>query len=1156
MEFISMIDRDGISQISLHSLPNLKEMKIVNGAIELSASDLSNHLACKYLTLLNLQAAQGLIAQPTYLDPSLAVLQERGQEFEQQYLDGLRAEGLTVADPYTGTGGSPISRTEDAMRSGADVIYQASLKSGEWNGRADFLIKVDKSSNLGNYSYEVLDTKLARETRAGTLLQICLYSELLAQVQGATPDFMHVITPANGVTAEAYRCDDFMAYFRLIRARLLAAVRLADASGIYPEPVPQCEICSWWQQCDRRRRDDDHLSLVAGLSLLNTGEFNAWGVETLEQLALLPLPLQQRPSRGAIDTYVRLREQARMQFTARVNHAPYFESLVVVETKGLCKLPEPDAGDVFFDLEGDPFIGTTGLEYLFGWSADGDYNAIWSFSPEEEKAAFEHFVDLIMGRWAAHPGMHIYHYAAYEQSALKRLMGKYLSRENEIDSMLRADLFVDLFTVTRQAVRAGIERYSIKELEIFYGFERRAALRDAAAALRAAERSLERGVPEALSPDIKQVIADYNRDDCESTLALRDWLETLRDAQLAAGQVVLRPEMKTGEATEKIDEHDRIIRNLFERLIDGVPLTGEPRTAEQEGRWILAGMLDWYRREDKSKWWEYYRLRELPEDELLEEKAALAYLLPVAGSIVDVRKSITEQYSFPAQECELLAGDTLKMQDGKAFGSIAAIDKENGTVTILKGPSIKDLHPSAVFTMKFVPPSEKQQAVIRLSAWIVEHGMDSPLPGHRAARDLLMREPPRTKAGVDWSKYPLEAALAGVQVLDHGVLPIQGPPGAGKSYTASRMILAAIKTGKKVGITAMSHKVIRNLLEKVMEAATEENVQVRCLHKLTDLSDQPNPVIPETKSNPEVLASLQNGTVQVVGGTAWLWANEQMPEAVDILFVDEAGQLSLVDTLAASQGAKNLVLLGDQQQLKQPQQGSHPEGTTVSALEHILGEHKTIPGDKGIFLDQTRRMHPAICSFISELFYENRLSSVPGLERQVISGHPVIDGAGLWYIAVNHKGNQSSSKEEAGVIDQLVNGLLSGNVQWTSQKGETRPLVAGDIKIIAPYNAQVQEIMATTSYPIETGTVDKFQGQEAPIVIFSLATSAPENAPRGMEFLYSLNRLNVAVSRAKTACIIVGSPELFEPDCKSPAQIRLANAFCRYLEMATEISTK
>ena len=301
--------------------------------------------------------------------------------------------------------------------------------------------------------------------------------------------------------------------------------------------------------------------------------------------------------------------------------------------------------------------------------------------------------------------------------------------------------------------------------------------------------------------------------------------------------------------------------------------------------------------------------------------------------------------------------------------------------------------------------------------------------------------------------------------------------------------------------------------------------------------------------NDEIFAAI-GASCQVAAGTAWLWSREDAFEAVDVLFVDEAAQMSLANVLAVSQACTTLVLLGDPQQLEQPMQGSHPDGTGVSALDHILAGKATIDDTEGLFLEETWRLHPDICAFTSELFYEGRLRSHAGLERQSVKSTSRCAGTGLMYLPVAHQGNQSSSPEEADRIRDLVNEILDARSTWVDRHGQERPITLEDILIIAPYNAQVFELQERLA-GARIGTVDKFQGQEAPVVIYSLATSSHSDAPRGMEFLYSLNRLNVATSRARCICILVASPALFEPVCRTPHQMQMANAFCRYLELAT-----
>ncbi|MGH6886539.1 MAG: TM0106 family RecB-like putative nuclease, partial [Geminicoccales bacterium] len=452
-------------------------MRKVSDGVELSASDLARHLGCRHLTELDLGVAVGSLAPPRWRDPTLELLQQRGLELEQLYLDQLRGQGLAIVEVGQSESGSGLDRTVAAMRDGAAVIYQATLRSGRWHGRADFLKRMDGRSDLGAWSYEVLDAKLARETRAGTILQLCLYSHMVAEIQGTLPERMHVIMPGDDLPLESFRVHDFLAYHRLVQRRLeVATADVTDEPRTYPDPVPQCDICRWWPVCDGRRRDDDHLCLVAGISKLQIDELRSWGLNTLAALAGVPLPLDRRPSRGALETYLRVREQARVQLEGRRAGSPVYELLPVVEGQGLCRLPEPSPGDIFLDFESDPFVGICGLEYLLGWTVGPptapQYHNHWAFGPADEKASFEAFIDLVTERRERFPDLHIYHFAPYEPAALKRLMGRYATREDELDRMLRAELFIDLHAVTRQAARASVERYSLKDLEVLYDFER------------------------------------------------------------------------------------------------------------------------------------------------------------------------------------------------------------------------------------------------------------------------------------------------------------------------------------------------------------------------------------------------------------------------------------------------------------------------------------------------------------------------------------------------------------------------------------------------------------------------------------------------------------------------------------------------------------
>ena len=364
------------------------------------------------------------------------------------------------------------------------------------------------------------------------------------------------------------------------------------------------------------------------------------------------------------------------------------------------------------------------------------------------------------------------------------------------------------------------------------------------------------------------------------------------------------------------------------------------------------------------------------------------------------------------------------------------------------------------------------------------------------------------------------------------------------------MILDLVADGKRVGVTANSHKVISNLLGAVCSAAEVSSADVRGIQKANDGDGCPDERIVQTNTNDGVAAPLATGEANLAGGTAWLWAREEMAGAVDVLVIDEAGQMSLANTLAVCQAARSVVLLGDPRQLDQPIQGVHPPGADVSALGHLLGESPTIDPSCGVFLDRTWRMRPDVCAFTTEQFYEGRLGTRPELSRQTVVGPGPLAGHGLRFIAVEHAGNTNASDEEAERVAALIRELLDASAAWVDKEGEQKPLTLQDILIVAPYNAHVATLRARLPDGARVGTVDKFQGQEAPVVIYSMATSTGDEAPRGMEFLYSLHRLNVATSRARCVAAIVASPALLAPDCRTPEQMHLANPFCRFLELA------
>ena len=1119
-------------------------MKIEHNKIIFSPSDLANHISCKHLTNLNKKAALGVLKKPVYQNRVIDMLRERGLKFEETFLQQLRLEGKSIQE-INQVNSNAEQDTISAMENGVDVIYQARLvENGIWGGWADFILKVDSPSKLGNWSYEVLDTKLATETRAGTILQIALYSEKIGVIQGKMPEKMWVQNPEGKIE---YRVDDYISFVRLAKKRLIDSIGIEK--NTYPEPITHCDICNWWEECNKQRRKDDHLGFVAGMGTAQIKEVKSHEINTLEGFANWEIPVDFTPTKGTVDTYRKLREQSKVQYKGRVESRNIYETLDVEVEKGFNKLPEPTKHDIYLDLEGDPMIEPGGLEYLFGWYCEGKYYAIWAKNEEEEKSAFEKFVSFTINKLVEEPNLHIYHYAPYETTAFKRLMSKYATCETEIDSFLRAGKFIDLYGVVRQSVRASVEKYSIKDLEKFFGYTREMDLRTLSKLKAEYEFLLETQNLHDATKDMIEGIQLYNQDDCVSTCHLHVWLEELRASLIANGTEITRPEIVDGEASEGINAHMERIKPIFDALMDGLSENSSERiTSIDKAKFILAHMLNWYRREKKSFWWEYFRLLSMPADELIEERAALSYL-QFTGQSDKVKSSLVETYTFPNQESDIKKNAKIKNQDGESVGIVDSIDLIRREVKIKKGIAKAGQHPIAIFPFEDFPTTDKENAIIEMAEWIVENGFESDLPNYRAARDLLLRNLPRTNDVVIMTDNILELATDWALKLNNSLLSIQGPPGTGKSYTASNMIISLIQANKKIGVTALSHKVITGLLEKIQLEADKIGLRINMIQKVSSGDDDDNPW--QTFSdNAKMLSQLD--TANVVAGTSFMWSTANYNDTVDYLFVDEAGQLALIDTLAISKSTKNIILLGDPQQLQQPQQGVHPEGTEVSALEHIINGHQTIASEQGVFLEETWRMHPTICDFDSEIFYENKLHARAQLRNQSIIGNTKFAGSGLFHVSVNHKGNTNSSQEEVDTIIKIVNELTKGDIKWNDSENRQTVLTKKDIKVISPYNAQVQRIVEQVE-GISVGTVDKFQGQEAPVIIYSVATSSPEDAPRGMDFLYSPNRFNVAVSRARGIFIMISNDSIFEPDCKSPKQIKLANPFCRFIEMSKKV---
>ncbi len=1048
------------------------------GRIVYSATDLVGYLECGHLSRLDLARAAGLIAAPFVDDPVLDRIAKRGELHEHRFLDSLVKNGQAVTEVPLDESLSYEERLESgrkatlaAMRAGDEVIYQAVLYDGRRIGFADFLHRVERPSSLGCWSYEVWDTKLARHAKASAVLQLCMYSDLVEQIQDMAPESMHLVLGGIARETVSFRVADYAAYYRYVAALFEAFLQTEPVAvpTSLPDPVSHCDVCRWSGNCTERWRAEDDLALVANLdsrhrlALLRSGISTRTDLARLADGALRAIQGIGRTSlrRARDQAEIQVRGQRRGKVISNRLEPPRDAEGSPVRDHGLLMLPEPSAGDLFVDFEGDPFFESTdadGIEYLFGALEPGArdkegepvFHSFWAteqgtVTSTGERRAFEAFIDLVINRLDNDPNLHVYHYAPYEPAAVKQLAGRYNTREGEVDRLLRGRVFVDLYRAVRQGVRASVESYSIKRLETLYGFARTVDLREAGRSIVEFETWLELDNQSsgAERTRLQESILQYNRDDCLSTFHLRNWLEDQRKALESDLDAELsRPAAAESSQTEDSEQQQEFNR-LAGELIAGLPADSGEMERDQRAVWLLAQLLNWHRREDKGFWWRYFHLlNELSHTEYREESDALGELR-FERSWPDPKprtRSTFYRFRFPPQDHDIKPGSSPRDPDTESsVGTVAAIDDERGAIDVRRGDQYPAPTPRSLIPFDHVSAGPKPESLFRLATWVKENGVGAPGPS-RVGRDLLRHREPRfgQAAGQSLVREGENAATAARRLalqLDRTYLAVQGPPGSGKSTVGAQIIADLAGTGKKIGVTANSHKVIGELLAKVVRESERRGLDL-CIGQRTAPHQVPDGVTPlESK---QAVAALVAGTYDVTGGTTWLWAREDVTECIDVLVIDEAGQMSLADALAASPCAASLILLGDPQQLNQPLKGVHPMGAERSVLGHVLDGRRVIPPQLGVFLDGTWRMHPQISVYTSEVFYENQLHSHPGRECQQVSGATPLSGTGIRFVAVPHESNTSSSPEEAAKLCELITSLLDSNPTFTDADGECR----------------------------------------------------------------------------------------------------------------------
>jgi len=1125
---------------------------ITGDSIVYSASDLAAAARCEYALLRDFDAKLGWGPVVSVEDELLARTAALGTEHERRRLDKLRDEfGDAIAvigrPAYTPAGlAAAAEATRRAIADRAPVVYQAAMFDGRFVGFADFLV-------LDGEHYRVTDTKLARSPKVTALLQLAAYADALAG--SGVPVAPEAELELGDGTVVRYRVDDLIPVYRSQRALLERLLDEHHAAGSAvrweDEGVAACFRCPL---CAEQLRATDDLLLVAGMRVTQRDKLIDAGITTVAELADHTGPVPDL----APSTLGKLTAQATLQVRQRDTGVPQFE---IVDPQPLTLLPDPDPGDLFFDFEGDPLWTADGrdwgLEYLFGvLEAGGNFHPLWAHNRVEERKALIDFLAMVAKRRKRRPNMHIYHYAPYEKTALLRLAGRYGVGEDEVDELLRSGTLVDLYPLVRKSIRVGAESFGLKALEPLYmGAQLRAGdVTTATESITSYARFCElqdAGRFDEVASVLKEV-EDYNHYDCRSTRELRNWL-MLRAYEAGVVPVGAQP-VPEGNTVE---DRDRLAKTLS-------TFTGEAgighRTTEQTAVALVAAARGYHRREDKPFWWAHFDRLNFPVDEWAYDTDV--FIAETAS--VDVGWHTPPRARKPQRRVRLrgelarggLVTDVFALYeppapasmtdnpDRRAAGRAELIEADDPAVpteVVIVERVGGDGNAFHQLPFALTPGPPVPTAALRESIESTAAALAAGLPQlpRSALMDILVRRAPRTHSGgpLPRGTHATADITAAVLDLDSSYLAVHGPPGTGKTHTAARVIGQLVTDhGWRIGVVAQSHATVENLLDCVIDAGLDP---ARVAKKRYDHDAPRWQEIDASQYD----AFISDGDGCVIGGTAWDFANANRvpPGSLDLLVIDEAGQFCLANTIAVAPAAANLLLLGDPQQLPQVSQGTHPEPVDASALDWLVDGRRTLPDERGYFLDRSYRMHPAVCAAVSALSYEGRLQShTQCTAARRVDGY----GPGVHVISVAHQGNSTESPEEADAIAVEIGRLLG--TPWTDEHG-TRPLAASDVLVLAPYNAQVKLVRARLSSAglggVRVGTVDKFQGGQAPVVFISMTASSADAVPRGISFLLNRNRLNVGVSRAQYAAVIVRSQSLTEYLPATPAGLIDLGAF-------------
>ena len=1109
-------------------------MKLINNNLVLSITDIIRYFKSPYsswATWANLiQPGSVYVENDMVQNSSLLLRSQENEDDAKRYLINKFNSVKSITNPL-----DSVNESKELIKNKIDVIVQPELRRDNFIGRADFLI-FDNDSEL----FEVMDAKLARQIKPEFLLQVCGYSWMLEEYQKDIPK--HGWFFLGNEKVEKFKIHEYYKFFLDLKNEFIDAIdsyKLDD----FPKPRKWESFEEYSDAANLYWKKNRSLELIADISSRQIDILEKNNYQTIEEVSKIKDVSIQKLNSKSLDKLQRQAyaqvisndEQTHVELRDGDESIHYLHSL----------LPPENPGDIYFDLEGYPFYDIRSeytMEYLYGVAYKDDNgdtifkDDLWADNEFEEKEIFIKFVTWVEDRIKLYPNLKIYHYAHYEKTSLLKSAQKFGVHEIEIDNWIREGRLVDLYKVVRKSFIVGKDSYSLKRIEEIAGYKRELDLNSGIDSIYYFERYLA-----TRDQEIKDQILMYNKDDCVATEFVCNWL---RSKKLEYDYNFTYIEPERGHPTERDIEISDIEKKVVNLNLDTIP-------ADVTN--FISSMSGYYRREEKVDWQEFFELLNMPVEEKVYSPTAFGLLSLMKQPEMFDNKYVLTYQCLDETFKKIKPGDTIilvlpqgnehekyqlyaEIKNIKYNPLILEIELGNAGWNRLQTSS-EESEINLNIAEAFLNPVAREnvwispyKSLLSICESLIENKKLSPL-----ISKLLMNEPNEVIKTYENEENIVQKIYKITSNLDNSFLAIQGPPGTGKSTTIGEVVSKLHKDGNRIGIVGPSYKSTLNLVKKIiphLDLGVDVNFIIGSSYK--DIVEEI-----ETLDNVKKISGKKQDDSGLIATFVNAICKEDYIKYFDYIVIDEVGQVPLVTTIATTKSTNNLILVGDPNQLPQVRNGSHPNNNGYSTLEYLIGDNITIPQDRGLFLDTTFRMHPDVNAFISRYFYDDKLETHAITTSRTLKQQGIdLKNTGIEFIAVDHVGNTQESQEEIEVVKNLVDNLLMSKI---IENNVERDIKIEDILIVSPYNLQVYELGKKLGERFRIGTVDKFQGQEAPIVIVSLAASNYEEAPRGIDFILNFNRMNVAISRSQCLSIVVGSPHLTHLHYQSLNSIKLTN---------------